>query len=172
MLKLVGACLIMASAAGIGVSFSTDLKRRCQELRILKQLAYMLRGEIKFTKTPLPEAFSHISVRLPEPFGNFLSNVAEVLGTADGRTFGELWREKIKESLAGSHLSRMDKEQLGTLGEVLGYLDLEMQLASIDLYLEQLELSIQEAESSMCSKQKLYQSLGVAGGIFLVILLI
>ena len=168
MLKLVGACLIMASAAGIGVSFSTDLKRRCQELRILKQLAYMLRGEIKFTKTPLPEAFSHISVRLPEPFGNFLSNVAEALGTADG----ELWREKIKESLAGSHLSRMDKEQLGTLGEVLGYLDLEMQLASIDLYLEQLELSIQEAESSMSSKQKLYQSLGVAGGIFLVILLI
>lgn len=69
MLKLVGACLIMVSAAGIGVSFSTDLKRRCQELRILKQLAYMLRGEIKFTKTPLPEAFSHISVRLPEPLG-------------------------------------------------------------------------------------------------------
>lgn len=55
---------------------------------------------------------------------------------------------------------------------MLGYLDLEMQLSSIDLYLEQLEISIREAESSIGSKQKLYQSLGVAGGIFLVILLI
>ena len=78
MLKLAGACLIMVSTAGIGVSFGSDLKRRSQELRILKQLIYMLRGEIKYTKTPLPEAFYHISVRLPRPFGPFLAGVAEV----------------------------------------------------------------------------------------------
>ena len=164
MLKLAGACLIMVSAAGIGVSFGSDLKRRSQELRILKQLIY--------TKTPLPEAFYHISVRLPRPFGPFLAGVAEELGRADGRIFGDIWREQIKNSLSSSHLTRTDRNQLETLGEVLGYLDLEMQLSSIDLYLEQLEISIREAESSIGSKQKLYQSLGVAGGIFLVILLI
>ena len=172
MLKFAGACLIMVSAAGIGVSFSADLRRRCQELRILKQLVYMLRGEIKYTKTPLPEAFYHISVRLPEPFGSFLSRVVEELAKAEGRTFGELWREQIRETLHSSRLNRMDKEQLATLGEVLGYLDVEMQLAAIDLYIEQLEEGIREAENSMGTKQKLYQSLGVAGGIFLVILLI
>ena len=172
MLKLAGACLIMVSAAGIGVSFGSDLKRRSQELRILKQLIYMLRGEIKYTKTPLPEAFYHISVRLPRPFGPFLAGVAEELGRADGRIFGDIWREQIKNSLSSSHLTRTDRNQLETLGDGLGNLVLEMQLSSIDLYLEQLEISIREAESSIGSKQKLYQSLGVAGGIFLVILLI
>ena len=172
MLKIAGACMIVAAASGIGMSFGADLKRRCRELRMLKQLVYMLRGEIKYTKTPLPEAFVHISVRLPAPFGPFLAGVAKEMGMADGRTFGELWRAQIQAALSGSCLSRLDKEQLGTLGEVLGYLDLEMQLSAIDLYLEQLENGIREAQSSIASKQKLYQSLGVAGGIFLVILLI
>ena len=72
MLKGVGALLILASAAGIGASFSSDLKGRCMELRLLKQMIYMLRGEIKYTKTPLPEAFASIAVRIKEPFGSFL----------------------------------------------------------------------------------------------------
>ena len=90
----------------------------------------------------------------------------------DGRTFGELWREQIRTGLPGTHLKKDDKEQLGALGEVLGYLDLEMQVSSIELYLEQLEISIRSAQDAITAKQKLYQSLGVAGGIFLVILLV
>ena len=172
MLKGVGALLILASAAGIGASFSSDLKGRCMELRLLKQMIYMLRGEIKYTKTPLPEAFASIAVRIKEPFGSFLEQTAEQMGSMEGQSFGELWQKQIKQWLSDTHLKKGDKEQLGGLGEVLGYLDLEMQLSSIDLYLEQLELSIREAQDAAQTKQKLDQSLGVAGGIFLVILLV
>ena len=59
-----------------------------------------------------------------------------------------------------------------TLGEVLGYLDTEMQLSAIGLYQEQLEQGIAEAQEQMEGRQKLYQSLGIAGGVFLVILLL
>ena len=164
MIKGIGALLILASAAGIGVSFGNDLKGRCMELRMLKQMIYMLRGEIKYTKTPLPEAFASIAVRMREPFGSFLEELAEQMGNPGKGSFGELWQDRIKARLSGTHL--------GGLGEVLGYLDLEMQLSSIDLYLEQLELGIREAQEAARTKQKLYQSLGVAGGIFLVILLV
>ena len=172
MLKAAGACLVVAAAAGIGVSFSADLKKRCSELRMLKQMIYMLRGEIKYTKTPLPEAFSHIAVRLPEPFSLFLNGTAERMRRMEGETLGEIWRDQIKKDLAASHLSRQDKEQLATLGEILGYLDLEMQLSAVDLYLEQLESGIRQAQEDAGEKRKLYQTLGVAGGIFLVILLL
>jgi len=172
MLKAIGAVMIMASATGIGLSFSADLKKHCMELRILKQLIYMLRGEIKYTKTPLPEAFLHMAVRLPEPFAGFLRETAEEMGGMDGRGFGELWREQIRKCLSATHLKREEKEQLGDLGDVLGYLDLEMQLSSIELYLERLEICIRDAQEAIATKQKVYQSLGVAGGIFLVILLV
>lgn len=172
MLKLAGAVMIIASAAGIGVSCSVDVKRYCMELRLLKQMLYMLRGEIKYTKTPLQEAFLAISVRMPEPFRAFLEQTAGEMENLDGRTFGELWRGQIQKGLGSTRLKREDREQLGALGESLGYLDLEMQLSSIELYLEQLEIRIRDAQESLAGKQKLYQSLGVAGGIFLVILLL
>ena len=172
MLKLAGAFLILLSATGIGASYSADLKKHCRELRILKQMLYMLRGEIKYTKTPLPEAFEHIAGRLPEPFASFLERTAEEMTHLDGQTFVELWQRQIRSRLGGTHLKKEEKEQLESLGEILGYLDLEMQLASIELYLEQLEIEIQKAQESLATKQKLYQSLGVAGGIFLVILLV
>lgn len=172
MLKLIGALMILASATMIGTSCSMDLRKHNRELRLLKQMLYMLRGEIKYTKTPLPEAFAHIAERMPEPFSAFLRGVAADMGILDGRTFPELWKEQINTQLADLHLKKGEKEQLAALGEVLGYLDLEMQLSSIELYLEQLEISIRNAQESMTSKQKLYQSLGVAGGIFLIILLV
>ena len=132
----------------------------------------MLQGEIHYARQPLPEAFCHVSVRLPVPFGTFLSETADELKKADGRTLGEVWKMEEAKHLKGLHLVRADLEQLESLGEVLGYLDAEMQLAAIRLYLEQLENSIAEAQEHMGSRQKLYQSLGIAGGVFLVILLL
>ena len=172
MLKLAGACLILCSAAGIGASHSGDLKRRVRELRVIKQMMYMLQGEIRYAHLPLPEAFTHVSVRLPAPFGLFLSGIADELKKADGRTLSEIWKAEEQKYIKKLHLTRTDLEQLETLGEVLGYLDTEMQLAAIRLYLEQLEQSLAEAQEQMGSRQRLYQSLGIAGGVFLVILLL
>lgn len=172
MLKTAGAFLILLASTGIGVSFSMDLKKRCEELRILKRMAAMLRGEIRYAKTPLPEAFVRIAQRLPEPFRGFLEEVAGELEQADGTGLGEIWNRKICQCLGQTRLTGADRERLKTLGEVLGYLDREMQLAAIDLYLEQLDGGIAEALEDRGSKERLYRSLGVAGGIFLVILLI
>ena len=172
MLKRAGAVLILLSATGLGLSYSLDLKKRCMELRLLKQLIYLLRGELKYTRTPLPEAFSHMAERMREPFSSFLRSLEREMGKLGGKPFGELWREQIDCGLAGTSLQKEDKEQLKALGEVLGYLDLEMQLGSLELYLEQLEVSILEAREAIRTRQKLYQSLGVAGGIFLILLLL
>ena len=57
-------------------------------------------------------------------------------------------------------------------GENLGYLDKEMQLATIDLYLATIETEIEEAVRTVKEKTYLYNSLGVMAGIFLTIILI
>lgn len=68
---------------------------------------------------------------------------------------------------------RADLEQLESLGRGAGDIwTRKWQLAAIRLYLEQLENSIAEAQEHMGSRQKLYHSLGIAGGVFLVILLL
>ena len=172
MLKLLGSMLVLICSAGLGAAGSMDLKNHCMELRLLKQAVYMLRGEIKYSKAPLPEAFGSLARRLAPPFSDFFANLEQELAKQEGLALKSIWEAELRRSLGKSSLRRDEKQKLLQLGAGLGYLDLEMQMATMELYLEQLEEDIARAQEELHTKQKLYQSLGVAGGVFLVILLI
>ena len=58
------------------------------------------------------------------------------------------------------------------LGENLGYLDKEMQLNTIDLYITQIQGELDDAVDSVKEKVRLYNMLGVMAGIFITIVLI
>lgn len=58
------------------------------------------------------------------------------------------------------------------MGAFLGYLDKDMQLRTVDLYLQELDREIEDAGESTPGRQKLSKSLGIMGGLFLVLLLI
>ena len=62
-------------------------------------------------------------------------------------------------------------EQLAGLGEHLGYLDVDMQERTLGLYLEQLDISIEYLRTNQREKCRLYTSLGIMGGMFLVIVM-
>lgn len=172
MLKFAGAALVLIATTGFGITFASDLQRRIAQLRYLKKIMLMLRGEIKYAKAPLPEAFRSIGRRVKPPFSDFLKVVAEELSGLQGKTFQEVWESAVAGCLEETRLTKGDKSCLIKLGENFGYLDEDMQLGTIDLYLEQLELEIGQAEQSVESKSRVYHCLGVLGGLFAVILII
>ena len=55
---------------------------------------------------------------------------------------------------------------------MLGYLDREMQLATLKSFDETLAEKISELKEGLPAQKKLYRSLGVLGGLFLVIFLV
>lgn len=59
-----------------------------------------------------------------------------------------------------------------SLGEHLGYLDLEMQMKQLSLYEENLEEEISRLKEEASVKKRLYRSLGILGGLLLAVLLI
>ena len=63
------------------------------------------------------------------------------------------------------------KESFLSLGEKLGYLDREMQVAQLTLLEEELGYRIKTLKSAMPKQQKTYQSMGILGGILLAVLL-
>ena len=54
----------------------------------------------------------------------------------------------------------------------MGYLDEEMQIGTIDLYVEQLEREIQCLQKEFAVEKRLCHCLGILGGIFLAVILI
>ncbi len=170
--KIIGICLILCSSTAIGFECSSRLKERIGELESIRKLLLMLRGEIKYSHSTLSEAFYTIGKRLKSSYGVFLLKAAEEMDSMEGQTLAQIWENCVNGELKESALKKEDKEKLIHLGSQLGYLDTEMQISTIELYLEQVQEEIKNATENFKRNGKLYRTLGVMAGIFLVILMI
>lgn len=171
MLRGFGMLCILAGSTGIGLRMAGELDQRIEELQTLQKLMLALRGEIRYMHQPLPEAFARLSEHAPEPFRTFFGHTAEELRLRRGTTAEEIWKRNLKEDLGGLHLGRPEMEEFGQLGSMLGYLDVEMQIDTLDHYLEQLKVSSAQAADRAKSRRRLYQYLGVLGGAAIVLLI-
>lgn len=172
MLKLLGSILIITATTGIGYTTGRDLKIRLEHLRYIKKLMLMLRGEIKYLKAPLGEAFLSVSKRARQPFSLFFERIALEIESLSCESFYAIWCKYIDEELSKIKLNKKDCQTLKRVGEHLGYMDKEMQLGMIDLYVEQLDEEIKVAKESNDEKIKVYRCLGITVGLFAVLIII
>jgi stage III sporulation protein AB len=171
-IKLIGCILIITSSAGMGWYFSSELRNRIQDLKELKKIVILLRGDIRYANTPLPEAVQALASRHDGKYKLFLSEITDRLNELGGVSFCTIWKETIAKKLDHTSLSNKDLINLGQLGENLGYLDKDMQINTLDLYISQLEEEIKELSRNVKEKTYLYNSLGVMGGIFITIIML
>jgi stage III sporulation protein AB len=171
-LKIIGCLLVIASSTGIGFFFSSEMKHRIEDLKELRKLIGLLRGDIRYANTPLPEAISVIARRYQGSFHPFFQSTSTKLQEMSGLTFAQIWKEAVEKELADTSLSKKDKAQLITLGENLGYLDKDMQMNTFELYLSQLEDEITELSKTVKERAYLYNSLGIMTGVFISIIMI
>lgn len=172
LVKIAGSSLIVCSCSAIGFLVSNNLKERIGELELIKKIFLMMRGEIKYNHATLSEAFGTIGKRLKSPYSFVLLQMSEQLDSLEGQPLSQIWEQNLKEMLKASCLCKEDKEKLLQLGSQLGYLDMEMQLNTIDWYLEQIQEETKSARENLKRNGKLYQTMGVMAGIFLVILML
>lgn len=171
-LKLIGAIMTISSCTALGFYFSNELNTRLKQLQELKKYITILRGDIRYGGTPLPEAIQNLARRSPGFFHLFLTNVSELLYASGGGTFSEIWGQCVEKYLKDTSFLESDKENLIRFGENLGYLDREMQISTIDLYLNQLQEEIKEQAVVVKERTKLYNLLGIMAGIFITIVMI
>lgn len=170
--KLIGSIMIVAAGTGIGFLSGMDLQKYLAEIQCLGQIFLMLKSEITYTKAPLGEAFWNIGNRVPGNYGIWLQELSKRLEKKSGNTFLQLWKETIDVFLKDTRLKKSDLEKLKAMGMHMGYLDEEMQLGTIGLYLEELNEEIKRTREELAMKRRLYNCLGVMGGIFLAVVLI
>ena len=173
MLRLFGCILILAACTGFGFSKSQDMQRHLEQLEEIKKLFYLLRSELQYTRAPFEEVFEKLGRKTKEPFQRWLLNLSKRLRKKDAGTLWEIWNVSIqadleKEHLEGTkcYLKKDELEELRNIGKNLEYIE------SIDLYIEHLEYQLKHLREAYQTKQKLCRSMGIMGGIFLVILLL
>lgn len=166
MQKLIGSILVLLACTGMGALKSRELQTHMRELKELKKIFTLLKRELMYTRAPLCEVFVKLSKKAGGNFEVWLKNLARDLEKRENGRFQEVWTEAIYRDLNGSRLTKEEREELCRIGSSLSYPE------ALELYLEQLEFSIQKTRDEWKDKHKLYQSMGIMAGIFLVILLL
>lgn len=171
-MKLSGAVCILWGAAGTGIWFAGRYRQRILELEQLKQMVFLLKGQILYAGAPLPEAFGTVGKRVAGALGNLFQETAALLEAQPGEPFPTLWRKAVSGMEGKTALSKSDRQMLESLGEHLGFLDRETQERTLLLYLEQVDTELLVLREHKQERCRLYTSLGVMGGLFLAVILV
>lgn len=171
MLKAAGSILIMISSVLYGWKVQQELGEHVRQLVGMKEMFLMLWGEISYTRTPLKEAFLQIASQDKEPFCTFLRKAAEGLEENE-EGIGSFWGRLVEQEADVFLFNEEEREILKRAGENFGYLDGQMQLKNLELYIGQTEVLIEKAQGELTDKKKLSGVLSVMCGLFLIILLI
>lgn len=170
-MKLAGCILIVTGTSGYGIWLAARYGERLETLEQLRQMIFLLKGQIIYANAPLEEAFEAVGRRTEGAMSELFLKVAERIREQEGEPFVQIWKEEIGGLGQETALTEKDKRTLSGMGEHLGFMDREMQERNLLLYLEQLDLEIQGLREHKQERSRLYTSLGVMSGLFLAILL-
>ncbi|MEY8234210.1 stage III sporulation protein AB [Lachnospiraceae bacterium 66-29] len=171
MLKLAGSILVITVSVLYGWQVRRELQEHVEQLVAMKEMFLMLWGEISYTRTPLKEAFLQIASQGKEPFSSFLLKAAEELEENES-SMGCFWNRLVEQESNKFLFNEEERGLLQRAGENFGYLDGQMQLKNLELYMEQAEVLIRKAQKELKDKQKVSSVLSLMCGLFLVILLL
>ncbi len=143
-----------------------ELKRRRDSLREIISAFELLKTEITFKKTSLPEAFEKLAKNTKS--GELFSGVCKGL---DGG-MEKAWESSLKNCSRKLCLVADDRELLLSTGARLGKTDTAGQLAHIDYITERLKAQEKSAAEEYRGQAGLYGTGGVLVGILSVLLLI
>lgn len=151
---------------------AAELKEQYVQMNYLRQLFLKLQSEIRYARTPLGEIFFHIGQSAKEPYQTWFLKMSRRMERRDGDVLSHMWRQEIRENLADAGLPEEELARLEEFGSQLGSADMEMQVKAIELYQTQLSLAMSELKEELGAKVKLYQCLGVMGGMLITIMLL
>lgn len=169
--KLLGCIMVLLSSGFLGYVLSSDCKKRPRQLRELQSMLQMFENQISYLSDVLADAFGRISAAGGET-GIFFIDTVERLRSGRSLSAAQAWEEAVRGNIKKTSLNREDEEILVSFGKLLGGSDLEGQVKNIRLTLYQLRSQEQKAEESRKRNESMYRSLGILGGLAVVIVLI
>ena len=119
MLRLVGALLLTAGAAGLGLCAAGQLGDRVRSLRSLVGGLEILKRELSFRRTAMPELMERTARQAGEPARYLFARCRDHLEELGERSFGQIWVRAL-EAEPELLLTREERAVLAELGQVLG----------------------------------------------------
>lgn len=170
--KLIGSVLVLASAAAIGGIFAGRVKEQENWLKEIKLMLLLLSGELKYNKTPLPEALLTVAGRHNGVLTGFFKSLGSELLNQNGMALNELWEKQAERAMKQAVLSTAQKQEFASLGDCFLETDSTARENAVAFYISRLETELETMQKTGRDKAYLYRMLGMLGGMFLLVLIL
>jgi len=169
--KLVGAALVFLASSSLGVLLARNLALRQEVLRELQVALQLLETEIAYAASPLPEALHRVAERTRPPTRHLFAAAGRALNGTCGTTAAEAWNQGLAALARAAPLEAEDWAVLTDFGQGLGRGDREDQVKKLPLARSQLRQLEEAAAENRQRQAKVWQTLGLLGGLVLILLL-
>lgn len=170
MTRLLGAVLVVAGCAALGLRAAARLEGRVRDLGELAAGLDALQRELGWRLSPLPDALETAGGALRGPAAQFFAQCAQRARAPDTQAFQSVWRAEL--DAAPLRLKPEDRALLARLGCVLGRYDGDSQRRALEETAAGLRALQGEAAGERSRLGRVYGVLGVTAGLFAAILLL
>lgn len=132
----------------------------------------LFQTEISYLGVPIPEVLVRISGKLTPVFGEGLRRIAKDLNPERGESLEAVWGREMERCLMEASLSGETRELVLRFPECVGVFEREGQAKAFERYIRETERWILQMEKEEKSQNKVIMSLGIAAGIFLIVILL
>lgn len=172
MFRLLAGLLILYGSIGFSFKLCQEMRTRIRQVEQMKEIFRLFQAEISYSRAALPETCLAVSKRVIEPYRSAMEEVYTEIQKKSGIQFPIIWQEKMEQCLKELPVKRTEREIFLEFGNQTGFIDWEMQVGILEKNKNQLEELHIQLKSAMENKEKVIASLGVLGGLMLVIVLI
>ncbi len=170
-MKWLGYLLILAACFGLSEQAVVKLKDRRDVLRRLFAWLSYFRGKILYENAAMEEALRESAEQAGPNISPFFCAVAEELSLRNGQSLRQIWQDQSLRLKKSFSMGQEEFCDLQRFGSQLGEMDVGVQERAILRYEENLAASLARAEEELNRKERLYRSLGVLAGCFIIILI-
>jgi stage III sporulation protein AB len=160
------AVFLVCSAAGL--LKSAELSKRVRQLEALKGAINLISTEIRYFASPVDVIMKKLNA-LDEYTGLKIFGLCEN-NFKNTNDFAKAWAASIAEARPQLSLNKGDYEALLWFGSMLGATDIEGQIANCERYAEMLSQRLTHAREDKLKRGKMYSSLGILSGAFIVVI--
>lgn len=172
MIKGLGIVLIVAASTIWGFYYGERFKKRVKDLKELQRGIYVLKSEINFTRSLLPDALHKVYEKCDGPIGGIFLRVSELLSTNEEDDVYSCFIQSINEKKGELSLTQGDLGIFMDFTKSLGEVDIEGHNDMLALTLENLGKAVEDAERNIDKNVKMYRYLGFSFGAMVGIILI
>lgn len=170
--KFIGIAMIAMACGLFGFSISFDYVSRIRKIEKIKKMLVLLKGEIKYKNSEVIETISTVEEMTDGLSKEFLSEVIRTFND-EKCSINYAWKKSVNKILEDNkNLHEEDMRCLLELGTSIGITERETQISNIMNTIEILDLKINELNEGRGEKCKLYRTLGMMAGMFIMIVFI